>query len=101
MASKITRSRRLQKTEHIYMKYLNQKKSKVRTPRKSRRKIELKPTETVRRKHTKRKTKLNNYQKFVKEESKKDKYNGVSSSERFVSIALQWELDKKIRKIKR
>ena len=97
MSSKLSRSRRLQKYEHVYMKYTQEKNKTVKTPRKSRRKteVELKPTNTHLEK--KKKKKLNEYQKFVKAESKKQKYIGVSSSERFVNIALQWDYYKKLK----
>ena len=39
---------------------------------------------------------LNSYQKFVRCESKKDKYKSLSSTQRLTSIASEWRLHKKI-----
>ena len=41
---------------------------------------------------------LNDYQKFVKEESVKDKYKNIKGSERMVIISKEWEKKKRKRK---
>ncbi len=41
---------------------------------------------------------LNDYQKFVKEESVKDKYKNMKGSERMVIISKEWEKKKRKRK---
>jgi hypothetical protein len=100
MSSKITRSRRLKKYEQMYMRYIDEKTPQQKSPRKSRRKIEVEIEEIQKEKKRKKKKKkkLNDYQKFVKNESKKEKYKGISSSERFTTIASQWDIHKKISK---
>lgn len=42
----------------------------------------------------KKKRSLNNYQKFVQAESKKSKYQGLSSKDRIKAISVQWNKSK-------
>ena len=34
---------------------------------------------------------MNEYQKFVKEETKKEKYNGLSARDRLIAISKEWQ----------
>jgi hypothetical protein len=54
----------------------------------------IKPVEPVKSS----KKNLNDYQKFVKEESVKDKYKNMKGSERMVIISKEWEKKKRKRK---
>ena len=116
----ITRSSRLRKYEAAYEAYLKKTKSPNKKPVKetnkspnkkstkrtrSRRKTQqtgfsldpLPVKETRRRSKTEKRIKskdrkrpLNNYQKFVREESKNPKYNGMSAAERMTAISKVW-----------
>ena len=90
MYSSLSRSRRLRKYEKMYNKYIIKGKQNEKSQRKSRRDIDRK-TSIVKKKPKK----LNEYQKFLSRQSKKEIYKGVKSTERFSSIARQWELQKK------
>uniref|UniRef100_A0A6C0EJN1 Uncharacterized protein n=1 Tax=viral metagenome TaxID=1070528 RepID=A0A6C0EJN1_9ZZZZ len=48
-----------------------------------------------------KKKSLNSYQQFVKEESKKEKYQSMRGSERFAAIAAVWEHKKRYGKRKK
>jgi hypothetical protein len=94
-----TKSVRLKKYESVYNEYIKNKSRSpenktVREPRivkpiiadtKSRKKEE-KAVDSG-----KKKKKLTEYQKFVKEESKKDKYKGLKPDERMAKIAKAWK----------
>lgn len=69
--SKLRRSVRLKKYAVVYKEYVTESKKEG--------------------------SELNDYQKFVKEESKKEKYKKMKGSERLLSIAEEWEKRKKKR----
>ena len=46
-------------------------------------------------KKDKKKARLNDYQKFVKKESKKDKYQDMRGSQRMTAISIEWDSYKK------
>lgn len=83
MSKKLTRSIRLRKYETIYKKIVNsdEKKNDIS-------KVEKKDIE---KKVEKKKKNLNSYQKFVKEESKREKYNNMRSDDRLKAIAIAWK----------
>lgn len=99
----LTRSVRLRKYESVYKTYIQNgdkkpcKKSRSPRPRRHRRHKET----TEHRKHSREKKKekkkkaLNDYQKFVKKESKRDKYKNMRGSDRLHAIAIEWNTEKK------
>jgi hypothetical protein len=74
-------------TAEVPKKDVAKKQSKSRSPK-------IKPAEPVKSS----KKNLNDYQKFVKEESVKDKYKNMKGSERMVIISKEWEKKKRKRK---
>lgn len=111
--NRVSRSARLRKYEAAYEACLkrtspSRKKTECKSPvkrSKSRRKPQQKMRsppqapikETKRRSSPKKKVKskdrkrpLNEYQKFVREESKNPKYKGMSSAERMTAISKVW-----------
>lgn len=72
MEKKSTRSNRLRKIENVYNKYKNL--------------FDEKPKENHQNKSIKTKKPLNSYQKFVKSESKKEKYKNMNVEDRFSTI---------------
>lgn len=97
MDRKKTKSVRLKKYESVYNEYI---KNKSRSPDKPEKAVkparESKPPKlqepTVRTSDsTKKKKKLTEYQKFVKEESKKEKYRQLKPEERMAKIARAWK----------
>jgi hypothetical protein len=105
--NRLTRSARLKKYEIKYnscIQYIEkQKHAKKRTQpiKKPRSKRTEENTQTVKKcvkenKDEKIKKKLNIYQKFVQEESKKNKYSGMEAKERMTKIGIAWKA-KKIR----
>ena len=80
---RLTRSLRLRKYETIYKKIVNlEDKKDENIP-----KIE----KEEKKKKERRKKNLNSYQKFVKEESKQEKYNNMRSDDRLKAIAVAWK----------
>ena len=71
---KLTRSARLRKYESVYNSYMKQI-SKQNT------KTDSKP----------KKKQLNDYQRFVKAESSKEKYKDMKSKERMSVVAIAWK----------
>ena len=96
-SNKISRSNKLRKYATVYKSYVRKtEQSKVnKSPRRSR-KVQ---NQTVNKKSTKKnkeivkskKKSLNSYQKFVKEESKKDRYKKLPGKQRLSAIALEWK----------
>lgn len=87
----LSRSARLRKYGEVYKAYMRRNDtSKPRTPRRTRHnnrdKERIKSDETKLRKKS-----LNEYQKFVKRESKRDKYRDMRGSERMATIAVEWD----------
>ena len=70
----LTKSARLRKYGSVYKKHIKNKHS---PPKK------------------KKKTRLNEYQKFVKQESQKTKYVNMKGSERLNAISKEWEIYKR------
>lgn len=110
-----SKSVRLRKYGSVYKKYVTTEKStKSKKPirptppkRRHRREIESERRETreprEEKESEKKQTssrKLNDYQKFVKKESRKEKYNHMKGSERLNAIAAEWENFKKKKKEK-
>jgi len=90
---KRTHSSRIKKYEIVYQEYV---RNKSKSPP---RRVEMKqPKEHIikssNHKHQKKQT-LNSYQKFVQEESLKDKYRKLSGKERMANIATAWEKKKR------
>lgn len=95
--SNLSRSSRLRKYESVYREYVKKTTAKDKSPRPSRRKkkhVESKDSSNIKR-DGKRKIKLNAYQQFVKEESKKNKYKTLPTKKRFSKIAEAWDRHKK------
>lgn len=106
---KLSRSSKLRKYESVYKSYVRKiEKSKIsKSPRRGR--TQEKPTRSKQSEEDKTdKTKddntvnknslpiskrknLNSYQKFVKSESKKDKYMKLPGKERLIIIASEWK----------
>jgi hypothetical protein len=95
---KPSRSVRLKKYGIVYKEYIrNRSKSPIKSRHVVKNDVEEKKVEKV--KAERKKTALNTYQKFVKEESTRDKYKTMKGSERMLAISQAWE--KKKRKEKR
>lgn len=79
------KSDRLKRYGKVYNSYIRKiEESKIKSP------------STYRAKKSNKKSRsLNSYQKFVRCESKKDKYKDLSSKDRLTSIASEWRLQKK------
>ena len=105
----ISRSARLRKYESAYEEYFRKvaeisKKNPTNTlltPKKSRSKRKTNREEEISvkksslpKKKSKEKKSLNEYQKFVKEESQKNKYKGITSTERMIDISKEWSKQK-------
>lgn len=96
MNPRTTRSIRLKKYEVVYKEYLKNK-SKSPKPRKHERvkpKSEKKIPEKSEKKiadSSRGRKKLTDYQKFVKEQSQKEKYKGLKPEERMAKIARSWK----------
>ena len=102
---RISRSTKLRKYASVYNSYVRKTEhSKLsKTPRRvrktekpSRKKDESQPMEFPtysKRKELKksRKVLLNSYQKFVQQESKKDKYKDMPGKQRLSAIAVEWK----------
>ena len=96
-----SRSARLRKYGTVYKKYMKKyknlpvTKSKVQT-RRTRNPYHKKNNNIHQLFSPKKKKKtLNNYQRFVKKESRKDKYKNMRGSQRLAFIAVEWESHKK------
>ena len=99
--SKLSKSNRLRRIETVYNKYLNLfNKTETVEPQKQVKEIveekKVKENSSQIKKQVGRKKPLNDYQKFVKKESKKDIYKYMSAKERFSSISKLWN-DKKVK----
>jgi hypothetical protein len=99
----LSRSVRLRKYEAVYRAHMrrndeHKRSEKPRTPRPTRRKhrenVQERSSRRSKEKERKKKP-LNEYQKFVKRESKKDKYRNMRGSERLAAIAVEWDRHKK------
>jgi hypothetical protein len=94
MDRKKTKSVRLKKYEIVYKEYLkNKSKSpepKKQVREKTEKKVEKKTEKKIKDSGKGRK-KLTEYQKFVREESRKDKYKGLKPDERLAKIAKAWK----------
>jgi hypothetical protein len=90
MDRKKTKSARLKKYEIVYKEYI---KNKSRSPEKTHKPIRESHIEIKKLPDSKKKVKkkLTEYQKFVKKESKKEKYKGLKADERMAKIAKSWK----------
>lgn len=94
MDRKKTRSVRLKKYESVYKEYL---KNKSRSPEPeskthTRKKLEkIKEPDKKVADSEKGRKKLTDYQKFVKDENKKEKYKDIKPGERMIKIAKAWK----------
>jgi hypothetical protein len=70
-------------------------KPRIRRERSTHKKERPSRESPVTERKEKKKKPLNDYQKFVKAQSRKDKYRNMRGSERLASIALEWEAYKK------
>lgn len=91
--SKKTRSLKLRKYEFAYESCLKKQKTveKKKSPRPQRRVTENKKTPVNNTVEKSKKRQLNDYQKFVRSESKKDIYKNMSGKERLQSISKKWK----------
>jgi len=85
-----SRSVRLKKYEAVYKEHMKKYPS---SSIKYERKIE--PDKEKIQTSDKKKTILNEYQNFVKEESKKEKYKNMKGAERLAAIAQVWKRKRK------
>ena len=110
-SKKISRSTKLRKYATVYKSYVRKsEQSKInKSPRRSRKvqnptitrnsdinqyeekKCTKKLKEKLKEKVKSKKKSLNSYQKFVKEQSKKDKYKELPGKQRLSAIALEWK----------
>ena len=106
-SKKISRSTKLRKYATVYKSYVRKtEQSKInKSPRRSRKVQnptitrhsninqyeEKKSTKKLKEKVKSKKKSLNSYQKFVKEQSKKDKYKELPGKQRLSAIALEWK----------
>lgn len=97
MPTKLSKSRRLRKYESVYKQYYQKNTPKYKSPRQSRRNTKKPDNENNENNKPKKEKKkvLNDYQKFVQKESKKDSYKDMTSKDRFSTIATQWEIYKR------
>lgn len=114
-SKRVSRSIRLRKYETTYEACLKKatvackqkstpvKKSRARRKPKKSEQVRLTPSKErkksrevpkPKKKSKDRKRPLNDYQKFVREESKKDKYKGMSASGRMSEISKAWKAQK-------
>lgn len=96
MDRKNTKSVRLKKYESVYNEYIKNKSHSPEQPRKTIRKTQTVSKSVLKQEEKpadsgKKKKKLTEYQKFVKEESKKEKYHGLKPDERMAKIAKAWK----------
>tara|TARA_Y100000389_G_C17370498_1_gene468774 strand:- start:391 stop:687 length:297 start_codon:yes stop_codon:yes gene_type:complete len=95
MDKKLSRSHKLRKIETIYNKYItlfNTNEDTTENPKKAL--VKRKKSTTPVDKDNKNNKPLNDYQKFVKKESKKDIYKDMLAKDRLFSISKLWN-DKK------
>ena len=96
----LTRSVRLRKYEAVYKKFMRNQSS-VSKPRVHRirhrhhKKDISQRSPSPKKKKEKKKKPLNDYQKFVKKESVKSKYQNMRGSKRLSAVATEWEIYKK------
>lgn len=100
---KITRSKKLRKYATAYNSIIRNKQKSKKSPR-CRRKTKKSPKRYIRKSKKKsskkkiikksKKRVLNSYQKFVKKESKKEKYKNIPGKLRLSAIALEWKKTK-------
>lgn len=110
-SKRVSRSIRLRKYESAYRscmeklanrtkdKSLKKKESKIKSRKKVKESESKTKSRTKKKKNKKRKddtpkTKLNDYQKFMRSESKKDKYSGMSGGDRMKAIGVEWKKKK-------
>ena len=93
-----TRSVRLKKYEAVYKEHMKKYPSStnIETKYVTEQKPKEKKPQTSDSK--KKKTLLNEYQNFVKEESKKEKYKSMKGAERLAAIAQVWKKKRKRKK---
>jgi len=94
MDRKKTKSIRLKKYEAVYKEYIKNKSRSPEQTRETRKPVResIKPEKKVPDSEPeKKKKKLTEYQKFVKEKSKEDKYKGLKPDERMAKIAKAWK----------
>ena len=88
----LTRSQKLRKYEKIYKNIMN-KDTVIKSPRRSRIKniIPQTPPQTPPQQIKIKPRKLTEYNKFVREESKKEMYKTLSSHQRLKEISTKWK----------
>ena len=91
-----SRSARLRKYAIAYEECLKKMPVKKTKPPRSRRvkNPDIKTTEVRRKSPEEPKRSLNSYQIFVRDESKKTKYDGISAQERMTVMAKEWKKSK-------
>lgn len=105
---RLSRSVRLRKYGVVYKKYMKKARTSISKERKPRRRIHnnSRPEKKVSSVKSGKKKKLNDYQKFVKKESRKDKYFNMNAQDRLKAISEEWnvykrKLSKRLKKIKK
>ena len=92
---KVSKSVRLRKYGIVYnsFKVKNEQRgvNTSKSPRRRRRGVFSQTKDTHSSKLKSKRKSLNSYQKFVKKESKKDKYSNMPGKERLGVIALEWK----------
>ena len=97
--SKISKSVKLKKYGSVYNQYI--KHNPITHPVHQTKTEPLQHKSTTKQKDKTNKT-LNNYQKFVKNESRKEKYINMKGSDRMLAISKQWNtLKNKKHKVKK
>jgi len=89
---KISKSVRLRKYGSVYNAYM--RKNTDRNKYSERHRSTRHKTHKTERDSSKKKS-LNEYQKFVKKESKKEKYSNMRGSDRLAVIAQEWDRKKR------
>jgi len=95
---KNTRSSKLRRYASVYKAYIRkiEQSTPNKSPRHTRNISSKKIIQNKQTNLTPKKKNLNSYQKFVKSESKKEKYKHIPGKERLSCIADEWEKIKKI-----
>lgn len=91
--SKNSRSRKLRRYQKVYNAFIqkNDPTTPIKSPRHKRNNSSIHNNNNL----TPKKKNLNSYQKFVKTESKKEKYKDIPGKQRLREIAYEWEKLKK------
>jgi len=97
---RLTRSVRIRKYESAYRKYMKKrdgvdKEPRVHRMRHKHRSSSKNSAKSSPKEKERKKKRLTDYQKFVKKESCKDKYENMRGSQRMKAISIEWGLYKK------